>query len=54
MENNKKLVDNIFTGPGSAYQVFEQYKQGEYNESGQKPQFINPDKSEKKNKVILN
>jgi len=53
-ESENNTLSSEFTGPGSAYMVLEQYKNGEYNACGQKPVFIKPDEPEKKNINRLN
>jgi len=50
MTNTKKTDE--FTGPGSAYQVIEQYKKNELDKSGAPAVCIKPDPLEKKTKSI--
>ena len=46
------MNSDVFTGPGSIYKVFEEYKKAQVNESGEHPVFIKPIEKEKKVKSI--
>ena len=54
MPTKKPTIFTESTRPGTVYKVFEHYKKGGLNESGEKPVFVEPDIIRKKNNILIN